>query len=517
MRPIRRRRRDRDVARTPEFGPLVLHGIGAVILAIGGAVGLYLFLAWLLGVSPHLTGAGTGHPALPVADQQKLLTDLVKVALGLAAGIGAAFALVVGYRRARTEEASSHRDDSRLFSSRYQDAADLIGSDKAAVRLAGIYAMARLADDWEEQRQQCIDVLCAYLRLPYDPDPESGDLGEREVRYSVIGLIGSHLQPAAKPSWQGHNFDFNGAVFDGGDFRLAKFTGGTVVNFRGAKFTGGTVNFTLAEFADGDINFNGAEFSGGTVNFLGAKFTGGSVYFSDAKFAGGTVNFRMGIFVDGDVLFHDAEFSGGTVSFVGARFSGTDVDLHDAEFAGGNVTFSAAQFTGGTVSFQDADFVGGSVRFRRTQFSGGTVNFALATFAGGVVSFTDARFKGSTVAFREGAFAGSDVRFRKAEFAGGTVTFGDANFDGGKIDLAGAQFIDGTVDLSAARFNRGEVTFGDAQFAGGIVAFNEAVFDGGTVDLTKTSLSADGIKPQDLPTSPSTSLLLPDWLTVSSS
>jgi hypothetical protein len=26
--------------------------------------------------------------------------------------------------------------------------------------------MAGLADDWEENRQACADVLCAYLRMP---------------------------------------------------------------------------------------------------------------------------------------------------------------------------------------------------------------------------------------------------------------------------------------------------------------------------------------------------------------
>jgi hypothetical protein len=30
--------------------------------------------------------------------------------------------------------------------------------------------MVRLADDWDEQRQVCIDVLCAYLCTPYEPD-----------------------------------------------------------------------------------------------------------------------------------------------------------------------------------------------------------------------------------------------------------------------------------------------------------------------------------------------------------
>ncbi|MCW2916132.1 MAG: hypothetical protein JWN52_4200 [Actinomycetia bacterium] len=36
------------------------------------------------------------------------------------------------------------------------------------------YAMAGLADDWEQGRQTCVNVLCAYLRLPYAPDPGPG-------------------------------------------------------------------------------------------------------------------------------------------------------------------------------------------------------------------------------------------------------------------------------------------------------------------------------------------------------
>ncbi|WP_201732362.1 hypothetical protein [Acidithrix sp. C25] len=40
--------------------------------------------------------------------------------------------------------------------------------EKAAVRLAGVTAMARLAHDWGTQRQMCVDVLCAYLLMPFD-------------------------------------------------------------------------------------------------------------------------------------------------------------------------------------------------------------------------------------------------------------------------------------------------------------------------------------------------------------
>src|SRR5580693_8402934 len=60
----------------------------------------------------------------------------------------------------------------RTLNERFATAADQLGNDKpAAVRLAGVYAMAGLVDDWEANRQTCVDVLCAYLQLPYEPDP----------------------------------------------------------------------------------------------------------------------------------------------------------------------------------------------------------------------------------------------------------------------------------------------------------------------------------------------------------
>jgi len=130
----------------------------------------------------------------------------------------------------------------RTLNERFATAAEQLGSDKPpAVRLAGVYAMAGLADDWEENRQTCIDVLCGYLRMPYEPDPgeqarEPDRLdfrASREVRHTVIRVVTAHLKDGAAVSWQGLNFDFTGAVFDGGDFNGARFSGGTVY-FRSA-------------------------------------------------------------------------------------------------------------------------------------------------------------------------------------------------------------------------------------------------------------------------------------------
>lgn len=51
----------------------------------------------------------------------------------------------------------------------YTRAADQLGSDKAPVRLAGLYALERLGQSNPGQRQTIVDVLCAYLRMPYEP------------------------------------------------------------------------------------------------------------------------------------------------------------------------------------------------------------------------------------------------------------------------------------------------------------------------------------------------------------
>ena len=91
----------------------------------------------------------------------------------------------------------------RTLNERFAAAAGQLGSDKPpAVRLAGVYAMAGLADDWPENRQTCVDVLCGYLRMPYEPEPGDEARGperlafraSREVRHTVIRVITAHLQ-----------------------------------------------------------------------------------------------------------------------------------------------------------------------------------------------------------------------------------------------------------------------------------------------------------------------------------
>src|SRR5690606_10877208 len=108
--------------------------------------------------------------------------ELVKLALAVIAGVGGIVALVVAYRRQKVNEAAHElaeraqqlneqehalskraqelkekehqlveldqkRQDTKLFHERFRDASGQLGSEQAAVRLAGVYAMASLADD----------------------------------------------------------------------------------------------------------------------------------------------------------------------------------------------------------------------------------------------------------------------------------------------------------------------------------------------------------------------------------
>ncbi len=123
----------------------------------------------------------------------------------------------VGVNR-ETATGVAQRAEADALAKRYQDAATQLGHEKAPVRLAGVYAMARLADDWPEQRRTCVDVLVALLRLPWvreevDSGGEESNesrinrRGDVEVRRTVLRLFGDHLVDSHPTSWSDIQLD----------------------------------------------------------------------------------------------------------------------------------------------------------------------------------------------------------------------------------------------------------------------------------------------------------------------
>lgn len=214
-------------------------------LAIGAVVVAGL-LWWLL---------GTGRPE----DTQRL--EALRTASSIVIGAAGGAALLLAARRQRSVELDlEHKDyDSteRRVTELYGKAADQLGSEKAPVRLAGIYALERLAQDQPEHRQTIVNLLCAYLRMPYEPPVDGSDaarLQEREVRGAAQGVFEAHLQPVdehGRPRsmfWPDIDLNLVGATLEWfwfrhcrartANFRYATFR--EIAAFRGATFTGGS-------------------------------------------------------------------------------------------------------------------------------------------------------------------------------------------------------------------------------------------------------------------------------------
>lgn len=261
----------------------------------------------------------------------------------------------------RTYELETVRQDAEVVSrlrDRYTATASQLGHESPAIRLAGAYALAALADEWlaryagghvtaRAEAQTSIDLLCAYMRTPRDTPTDTVAAADLEVRQSIIRIITAHLQKDAHTSWSHMDLDFTGAVF-AGDFSFSKavFSGNT--SFKGATFPNGKVSFSEAAFS-GNTSFEGANFSGGWVPFDHAAFSG-VASFEGATFSNGLITFLMVKFSDSKVTFGQTTFSGGLVSFAEAKFlEGSEVSFW-IKSSDGNVSFVNAQLLGGKVS-----------------------------------------------------------------------------------------------------------------------------------------------------------------------
>lgn len=486
-----------------------------------GSIGAMTGLAWLVLDTPQWQPPEELTP--------RNLDAIATRAFAIVAGLGGVALLVISYRRQRTTEDGEEREVSKLFTDTFDSASEKLGSEHAAVRLAGVHALAQLADEAPKDRddlaQMVIDVLCAYLRMPYTPAP--GPLSDhataeqaqahherelefaalREVRHTIIRIIGNRLRKESR--WRGKNYDFTGTVFDGGDLTGSHFTGGEVF-FIGAQFTGGKVSFEDAHFTGGSVDFSGAHFSGrgvsfsgalfidGSVDFSRAQFTGTRIEFDDARFTGATVNFNESKFTGATANFEKAQFSSGTVYF-GFQINGpkTEVNFNRSEFTGATVNFERAQFSMGMVYF-DAHFASGTVHFQSqftgaivyfngSKFTGATVHFARANFTSGTVDFDSTLFTDGAVNFSHANFSGATTDFAYAEFNGGKVNFRDAWFKDGTMNFTRAKFTAGTVDFTLARFEGLRMEFDGAQFTGSTADFNNTRFTNGRVDFSRAS------------------------------
>ena len=307
-------------------GPFAVVYAALLVAGVGGAVGVYFLL---LAVVP---GAGINR------------LDVAKTALLVVGGSGAVAGLYVTYRKQRTDEANHVRDQDKLFTERYTQAVAQLGNLSAAVRLGGVYALARIADDSERDRSVCLRVLCAYLRMPYNPDLDVADKAEPEVRAAAQTVLAERLQETHPGFWKHAEIDLRGARLVDLDFTgvtidrllMAKASHIGFTEFDGATFTS-FAGFSDVAFSAG-VRFDGATFQGdarfdratfqGDARFDGARFYG-HAEFGEAIFHKHAVFGKPGIWNNPD-MFNGATFAS-KVTFDGVQFHGR-ADFGGARF-----------------------------------------------------------------------------------------------------------------------------------------------------------------------------------------
>ena len=225
----------------------------------------------------------------------------------------------------------------------YKDALEQLGGQAAIVRIGGLHALGRLGQDNPDLRQSIIDVICAYLRMPYpgtgltsEPN-NSGQVRvqeELQVRLIAQGMLSRHLRDedytgqrhsdsTADTFWPGMDLiDLTGAHLVSLNLSHCRFR---AVNCNDATFVGETLFRALLC----DVGFiQNADF-GGHTDFRGASFA--HAWFSYSSFAC-------------KPWFHSDEF------YSGASF-GRHADFRNVTFTAG-ARFDQAIF-GGSADFTD--------------------------------------------------------------------------------------------------------------------------------------------------------------------
>ncbi|WP_433440255.1 pentapeptide repeat-containing protein [Nonomuraea sp. CA-141351] len=414
-----------------------------MFLLVGGVVAgtMWWLLADLAATSvPAPTPSGIPMPQPATSSGGSTARgEILRTALAAGAGVGAAMTLALAFRRQRHQElatlVTAHDATERRITELYTKAAEQLGSDKAAVRLAGLYALERLAEDNPGHRQTIVNLICAYLRMPYTPPPlgdseRARKAALRETRHRYHAARNTRRNPAgttAGPATDRVETDLEGE-------RHVRLTAQQILTnrLRDERPADRRCDTPPADpyfWQDMIINLSGATLIDFTfiqghtagANFEGATFLG-ETWFSDTTFHT-YATFDKAMFSE-MVYFDEVSFSG-RANFKGATFAG-EADFDEATFS------EVAHFDGATFA--------GETGFNETTFLD-EAYFDEATFSY-IVAFEKSRFP-KTVSFKKANFSGSlflgttfssDAYFESATFSDLTVynqvTFaGAARFD----------------------------------------------------------------------------------------
>jgi hypothetical protein len=365
---------------------LVFIVLGAVALA--GGIGVWV--AWHVHAGAHarenlrLVGTILGALGVFALVAGWLLTgsdvdrgEALKTG-GLAAGsVVALYALWLNDRRRRVDEvrqdverqrqelesSRAEHDRERAADERFLRAVELLGDEADQVRVGALHALAGLARSRPLYTQDVLDVICSYLRRPFDhpryaarrgeagravePAPEEGAAERKareeadrwlQVRLTAQRLIADLLPAVGTPDAQAYNLDLHGA---------------TLEYFDVSRRVIGQLRAREQDLYESN-SFHHCEFRGAAW-FTGSR-SWGRLYLQGSRFEDRSWFSRFtahGLVDLAGTTFHgDTKFANSTweerVSFEGATFE-HNVDLTQASFRGGLDLRVPAGLTGRTI------------------------------------------------------------------------------------------------------------------------------------------------------------------------
>ncbi|WP_437063355.1 pentapeptide repeat-containing protein [Streptomyces sp. enrichment culture] len=163
--PVRGRRawHDGPVRRRAAAGLLAVAGLvvlGAVFVVLPGVV-----------VDHDLAGA-----SVAAQDRLTAVNDVRTTLLQVVGGLVVLFGAYATWRQLRVSQDGLRATQEGYVTDRFSRAVDQLGSDKLDVRIGGLHALWRIAEQSARDREAIISIQAAYLRthLPWPPDgPES--------------------------------------------------------------------------------------------------------------------------------------------------------------------------------------------------------------------------------------------------------------------------------------------------------------------------------------------------------
>ena len=119
----------------------------------------------------------------------------------------ALYALWLNDRRRRVEEGRHELESVKVADERFARSVELLGNDADQVRVGALHSLVWLAGSTPRYKQTVLDVLCAYLRRPFDhpelrddpADPDSGRSDPEADRERFVSFLVDVLYAVIDP------------------------------------------------------------------------------------------------------------------------------------------------------------------------------------------------------------------------------------------------------------------------------------------------------------------------------